>query len=43
MDPFDERFINSLEFFSANSIPRSRVAFDNQVGGYCCWLDVGNW
>jgi hypothetical protein len=43
MDPFDERFFDSLGFFSANSIPKSHVAFDDQVGGYCCWLDAGDW
>ncbi len=43
MDPFDERFFDSLGFFSSNSISKSPVAFDDQVGGYCCWLDAGNW
>ena len=41
MYPFDERFVDSLGFFSANLIRRSSIAFDNQVGGYCCWLDAG--
>ena len=43
MDPFDERFFNSSVLFSTNSISKSCVAFDDQVGGYCCWLDAGNW
>ena len=43
MDLFDERFFDSSGFFSTNSIPKSRVAFDDQVGGYCCWLDAGDW
>ena len=43
MDPFDERFFDSSGFFSANSIPKNRVAFDDQAGGYCCWLDAGDW
>jgi hypothetical protein len=43
MDPFDERFFNSSGFFSANLISKSCVAFDDQVGGYCCWLDAGKW
>jgi hypothetical protein len=36
MDPVNERFSNSSGFFSANSISKSRVAFDDQVGGYSC-------
>ena len=43
MDPFDKRFFNSSVFFSAHSIPRSCFAFDDQVSGYCCWLNAGNW
>ncbi len=41
MDPFDGRFFGSSGFFSTNSIPRIRVAFNNQVGRYCCWFDAG--
>jgi hypothetical protein len=43
MDPFDERFFDSSGFFSAYSVPKKRVAFDDQAGGYCCWLDAGDW
>jgi hypothetical protein len=43
MDPFDERLFDSLGFFSAYSIPRGLIALDDQVGGYCCWLDAGDW
>jgi hypothetical protein len=32
-----------LQGFCAYSVPKSRVAFDDQAGGYCCWLDAGNW
>ena len=43
MDPFDERFLDSSGFFSAYSVSKSRVAFDDQAGRYCCWLDAGDW
>jgi hypothetical protein len=43
VDPFDTRFFGSLFLFCAYLILRSHIAFVDQVGGYCCWLDVGDW
>jgi hypothetical protein len=43
MDPFDKRFCDSLEFFSAHMGERGCIVYNNQVGGHCCWLDASNW
>ena len=43
MDPFGERFFNSLGFFSAHMGDRGCIVNDNQAGGHFCWLDAGNW
>ncbi len=43
MDPFDERFFDSLRFFSAHMEQVSCIVYDDQVSGHCCWLDAGDW
>jgi hypothetical protein len=43
MDPFDERFFNSLGFFSAHMVDKGHIVYDHQAGGHCCWLDAGDW
>ena len=43
MDPFDERFFDSLRFFSAHMVDKGRIVYDDQAGGHCCWLDAGDW
>jgi hypothetical protein len=44
MDPFDERFFDSLGFFSAHMWDEGGIlVYDDQVGGHCCWLDAGDW
>jgi hypothetical protein len=43
MDPFDKWFFNSLGFFSAHMGDRGCTVNNDQAGGHCCWLDVGNW
>jgi hypothetical protein len=43
MDPFDERFFNSLGFFSAHVGDNGCIVYNDQAGGHCCWLDAGNW
>jgi hypothetical protein len=32
-----------LQVFSGYLCHKSRVAFCNQAGGYCCWMDSGDW
>ena len=41
MYPFDERFFDSLGLFSAYLCLKSRIAYDDQVGGVL--LLVGCW
>jgi hypothetical protein len=43
MDPIDERFFNSLVFFSAHMGEGSRIVYDDQAGMHCYWLDAGDW
>jgi hypothetical protein len=43
MDPFNERFFDSLGVFSAHMGDKGRIVYDDQVGGHCCWLDAGDW
>jgi hypothetical protein len=43
MDPFDERFFDSLGFFSAHMGDMGRILYNDQAGGHYCWLDAGDW
>jgi hypothetical protein len=43
MDPFDNRFFNSLGGLSAHMGDRGRIVYNDQAGGQCCWLGAGNW
>jgi hypothetical protein len=36
MDPFDERFFDSLGVFSAHMGDKVRIVYDDQAGGHCC-------
>ncbi len=42
MDPFDKRLFNSLGFFSDHMGDKGCIAYDDEVGGHCCWLDASD-
>ncbi len=39
MEPFDERFFDSLGFVSAHMGDRGRIVYNDQAGGHCCLTD----
>jgi hypothetical protein len=43
MDPFDERYFDSMGFFSAHMEQGSCIVYDDQVGGHCCWMNANDW